>query len=474
MKIIKALLLFIIFSVAANAQSGSLGSVDARSMGMAKTYNTTAQGVFAIGINPANLLGNDNYSFNLSTVLPLPNVSVKTGTNFLTIDDVNYFFGGVNGQSRILTPEDKTRFNDLFSNGGFVFTDAKVNLVSLSLNTGSIGAFGFSINDYAGARINLPAALVDIGLNGNTGNKTYSLNDSNVKSWWIRNYSLSYARDFTGILPGLFSKLAAGFTIKLVQGFSYAGTDRVSTSFQTGDKNQITGSSDLRALSAFSQDFGFKYSFDSDSIKKSSQSNMGPFPSPAGKGVGFDFGISTVISNEWNLSLAVTDIGKINWDVNTAEFTGYGNIYFDDPTNKAQRDSLKDKIIGKGKRIDGFSTQLATAFRFGISHYFFGKQNDDSGSLLLAFDYNQGFNDMPGNSTKPRFSVGTEWKPMSWFPYLRSGISLGGETGFNWALGLGMDAGIVEFNFATSNMESLVAANSGKQISVALGSRWKF
>ena len=473
MKIIKVIFIIIIFSAAIKAQSGSLGSVDARSMGMAKTYNTTAQGVFAIGINPANLLGNEKYSFNLNTVLPLPDISVKTGTNFLTIDDINYFFGGVNGQSRILTPEDKTRFNDLFSNGGFIFADAKVGLVSLSLTTGA-GAFGISISDYAGARINFPQALIDIGLNGNTNNKTYSLNDSNVKSWWIRNYSLTYARDLTGFLPGLFSKFAAGFSIKLVQGFSYAGTDRVNTSFQAGDKNQITGTSDLRALSAFSQDFGFKYSFDSDSLKQSAQRNMGPFPSPAGKGVGFDFGISTMIANEWNVSLAVTDIGKINWDVNTAEFTGYGNIYFDDPTNQAQRDSLKDQITGKGKRIDGFSTQLATAFRFGISHYFLGQQNDDSGSLLFAFDYNQGFNDMPGNSTKPRFSLGTEWKPMRWLPYVRSGISLGGEAGFNWALGLGMDAGIVEFNFATSNMESLVAANKGKQISVALGSRWKF
>ena len=124
-------------------------------------------------------------------------------------------------------------------------------------------------------------------------------------------------------------------------------------------------------------------------------------------------------------------------------------------------------MVGKGKRISDFSTTLATTFRIGVSHYFEGKQGDKSGSLLLAFDYNQGFNDMPGNSTEPRISIGAEWKPGEWFPYIRSGFSVGGETGFNWALGLGMDADIVEFNFATSNIETILAPNSAIFLSVS-------
>ena len=131
-------------------------------------------------------------------------------------------------------------------------------------------------------------------------------------------------------------------------------------------------------------------------------------------------------------------------------------------------------MVGKGKRISNFQTDLATAIRLGISHYFLGKKGDNSGSLLLAFDYNQGFNDMPGNSLKPRFSLGMEWKPWEWFPFIRTGFSYGGELGFNWALGLGMDAGLVEFNIATSNFETLIAPNYAKQLSVSVGSRWKF
>ena len=102
------------------------------------------------------------------------------------------------------------------------------------------------------------------------------------------------------------------------------------------------------------------------------------------------------------------------------------------------------------------------------------RQTRFPGSLLLAFDYDQGLNEMPGNSLQPRFSIGAEWKPMNYFPYLRSGFSLGGERGFRWAFGLGVDAGIVELHFATSDMQSVVVPNGTKTISVSFGSRWKF
>jgi len=80
---------------------------------------------------------------------------------------------------------------------------------------------------------------------------------------------------------------------------------------------------------------------------------------------------------------------------------------------------------------------------------------------------------MPGNSKKPRFSLGIDWKPMEWIPYLRFGISVGGENGFNWAFGPGIDAGLIDFNIATSNMETFVAPNYAKQVSVSFSSRWK-
>ena len=67
-----------------------------------------------------------------------------------------------------------------------------------------------------------------------------------------------------------------------------------------------------------------------------------------------------------------------------------------------------------------------------------------------------------------------DWKPLNWFPSFRTGLSFGGETDLGWAMGIGIDAGLVEMNISTSNMEPLVAPNSARQVSVAFSSRWKF
>jgi hypothetical protein len=45
---------------------------------------------------------------------------------------------------------------------------------------------------------------------------------------------------------------------------------------------------------------------------------------------------------------------------------------------------------------------------------------------------------------------------------------------FAWAMGLGIYTSLIEFNFATSYFQSVVAPNSAKQVSVAIGSRWRF
>ena len=127
------------------------------------------------------------------------------------------------------------------------------------------------------------------------------------------------------------------------------------------------------------------------------------------------------------------------------------------------------RLYGAGS----FSTNLPTALRLGASNKFNFGANSWSGTLLLAMDINQGFNDMPGNSQKTRVSIGAEWKPMDWIPFIRTGFSIGGLTGFQWGLGLGVDAGTLEFNLSTST-QSLISPNSAKFFSVAFNSRWKF
>jgi len=466
------IILTIVFSIVnIYGQLGSSGVSDAKNMGLAKTHNAISRGIHAIGINPANLIYGESNSTEFSAVLPIPQISVRTGTDFMTLEEVNYFFGGVNGKARVLTEDDKTRLNNLFEDGGKFFLDNSFELFSFNYTSKpKIGSFAFSIKDYVGGYFQVPQAVVSIALTGNPVGKVYHFNDTDAKFWWLRSYSLTYARELSEIKQKIFDKIGAGISLKLMHGYAYATTEKVNTNLTFDQKNAMSGYADLLAYSSFSPDLGVKYDFEDSK----SDPNASPFPSPAGTGFGLDIGFTAQLDKRWNFALSITDIGSINWSEKTAKFYANNDFYIDDLSSEEQRDTLESKFKGTSEKTGSFSTGLPTALRMGVSYLFTEKNSDVPGVLILAFDYNQGFNDLPGNSTKPRISIGADWKPMNWIPYIRTGFSFGGLMGFGWGAGLGFDMKVVEINISTSDMQTYLAPNSSKHLTISFGSKWKF
>jgi hypothetical protein len=402
--------------------------------------------------------------------VPLPRISGSIGTNFMSIDEYNYFFGyktkdaDGNTIGRYLTENDKNRLKNLFADGGTIAGDFQIQIFAISIKPSeAFGTIAFSIGDVISSNVTFPKGIIDLGIEGNLPGRVYNFNDTKMSGSWLRKYSFSYARSLN-ILP-FFQKISAGISINLIQGFAYAGLDRVNTQLTTGNGNIITGRGDFLAHAAFSPDFNVKYDFDkSTTVKKDFK--FSPFPAPAGTGLGIDFGINARLNNIWSFGFALTDIGSVKWNKNAAEYSSSQPVYLDDLSSREQRDSLVNALTGKesGKYISGFSTQLATAFRLGASLQL--------NNLLVALEYNQGFNNQPRNSKKPRFSAGADWS-LGIFA-LRTGLSFGGLEKFNWGMGFGFDFGIVEMNFGTPNFESAVSPNSAKRITFAFDSRWKF
>ncbi len=467
------LLFVLVFILAANVYSqsgGSIGMSDARSDAMGKTKVTSSFGLRALGNNPANLFNDSLKHVEFIIPLPLPTISGSVGTNFISVDEYNYFFGyrttDANGKTigRYLNDADKNRLKNLFADGGAITGDVQVQFFAISIKpNNAFGTFAFSMGDVISSNLTFPKGIVDLGLEGNLPNQVYNFNDTKMKAWWLRKYSLSYARSLN-ILP-IFQKISVGVSFNIIQGFAYAGLDHVNTQLTTGDGSVITGKGDFLAHAAFSPDFNVKYDFDkSTTAKKDFQ--FSPFPTPAGNGFGFDFGVNAKLNDVWSFGFAITDIGSVTWNKNVAEYSSNKPIYLDDLSNESQRDSLVKALTGKdgGKYISEFSTQLATALHFGASMQI--------NNLLLAFDYNQGFNDQPRNSTKPRFSVGADWT--FGFFALGTGLSFGGFDKFNLGLGCGFDFGFLEMNFGTPDFQSVVSPNSAKRITFAFDSRWKF
>lgn len=460
------------------SQGGSIGTSDARSMGMAKTYTASSFGLYSIGINPANLYRDSTKRVELIIPLPLPNVTANIGTNFMTIDEYNYFFGYSTKDStgkkigRYLSAADKQRFKNLFADGGAVNSDLDVRVFGISIRpTDKFGTIAFSISDIISSNVTFPKGIVNLAMDGNPINQVFNFNDTNLKAWWLRKYSFSYARSLD-VFP-FFKSFSFGVSFNIVSGFAYVGLDHVGTQLTTGDGGVITGKGDFLAYTAFSPDFHVKYDFDSLSTKQDASVSM--FPKPAGGGFGFDFGFNAKVNEYTSIAFAITDIGSVTWDKNAAQFTSNKPIYVDDLSNKDQIDSLQNALTGKnsGKYISSFSTPLPTAFRLGVAVQLDEMLNGNfPGKMLLAFDYNQGFNDQPRNSKKPRFSLGADWR--LGLLALRSGFSFGGYDNFNWGMGIGFDFSVVELNFGTPDMQYVFGPNSAKRIAFAFDSRWKF
>lgn len=460
--------IFLLVNTMVSAQYGSTGVTDARSLGLGKTHTATSEGIFSIGINPANLIFSEEGLFDFTTALPLPSAGVRSGTDFLTYDDFQYYFGGIGGEDKILTEDDKVRINRLFENGGLFYTHAGITLLSFSLNpSNEVGTFAFSVGDYGGGRFNFPEAIKDLSY---TEGKVYDFSDASVEAWWVRSFSFSYARQLEFLSGGMFEKFGVGLSLKYYQGFGYIATKDITTYLTTNANGTISGEANLLAYSALSDDFGIVYDF--EDVDR--QSNLSIFPSPVGKGFGFDLGFSAQINDRWRVAASVTDIGQITWNKNTARFVSEGDIIVTDITDEAQRDSVFDKIFGSGEPIDLFVTSLATTIRFGTA-FLVSDDNEDGfpGRLLVALDYNQGFNNLPGNSTNPRVSFGAEWRPWKSFPNIRTGVEMGGTEKLNWTYGMGFDFGFLEIHFATNAMQNLFFPKSSDMLSAAFSSRWK-
>ncbi|MBU1679349.1 MAG: hypothetical protein KKD86_10960 [Bacteroidetes bacterium] len=477
MKILKNLIvLSFSFSIAFAQGNGSIGIGDPRSAGMGNTFMASSRGVYAIGKNPANLAIPESNAFELSTFFPMPNMNLRLGNDFFTLDDYKKYFTGVldstgNRVGRYLEGSEKNKFLDLFDAGTAIRTNVSFNLFAITYYpSAAIGAFGFSINDKLSVRAAFPKDLLDLAFEGNTVGKTFTFDDMDARAWYLRDYTLSYARDLTPLLPKFFERVTAGVSLKIVHGYFYVGLDKINTAMTTLDNSNISVSGNMKMNVAASPDFGIVYDFE-DTTKAQ---NIGPFPSPAGSGVGFDLGVSAKLNDIWSFGFAITDIGSISWDEGTVEYTSSGDEFvINDPTNSELIDSLAESFKGEGQYTKGFNSGLPTALRLGSSAQVDKYFDSFYGTLLVVVDYNQGFNDLPSNSTTPRFSIGTEYRPWAWFP-LRTGFSFGGLHGFNWGFGFGFDAGLFEFNLATSDFQSLVAGNSAKRVGISMGTRWRF
>ncbi len=465
---------FVIASIVLSVHSAfSDDRLGMRSIGMGRAAVSTTRGIDALGINPANIAINDIGYFNLD----LPQTSFRVSTQLMSYDIYQKYFTGKdsieNGKTKrvsyLLTEQDKEDIMSPMSDDPVTKINLEEMLAGFSLQTPVIGGIGFGVIDHAGVRMAFSRDFFNlVFLEGLPSNTTYSFNGTSFEAWWYREYNFSYGRKLPIKMPYI-KNLYVGAGVKAIQGLGIFETTKNNSSLQNNSsldpaqQNSLIGSFNFAARRA-GVDF-----FNNDSARQSFTPGMLFNSTPVGKGTGFDAGISAEFFNGARFGVSITDIGKILWNKNVMQTTGNGQIIFTGYTSTIQ-DSVKKVLKGQNSPGESFITNLPTLFQVGISttadHIPILKFLP--GHILLAAEYAQGLNESLGNTTKARFSFGTEYRVIPLLP-LRTGLVIGGDDQLRWSFGFGLDLRVISLDFATDNFGMLFAPKSFNAVSFAFG-----
>ncbi len=312
--------------------------------------------------------------------------------------------------------------------------------------------------------------------------------------------SIGYAREVLSLPNLLFArnvKLYAGIAPKYLIGVQYSTLDFNSTLLM--QQRQVGGESVTdRILHEFSyrwntvgalaedlREFEAAYEQDNSVVLNDYLVNDDKYADVNATGFGLDMGATLEMDisgvpildgffgrkKTLRLSMAITDLGSLNFDKTPTslfaegefDFTGQGNDddddFFDDLA-----DSLQNEVYGQfdAEDIDGVEYKLPAMYNFGASLVM--------GKLTTSLDFGFGFNDSGTNSRRSALNLGLEYRLLGIVP-LRAGTRIGGFSSTVYSFGAGIDLNFLEFSAGLSlvgndqdNGGSVTAAFSGLAI----------
>jgi hypothetical protein len=458
------LLLLITLSQEGFTQFGSSGLTNARNNGMANTYTANSYGLFSVGLNPGLL---SKFPGDEEISILFPSLTARGYGVQKTLQTFNYY-GGIfdRGSINRLTAEE---FLATLQEDGTLGLSAVIGFFSIGYQPSEeIGTFAFSITDYIAAYLHFPGFVVD-ALNEETP-LSYSVNldDFVYKTWWIRSYAISYSRRLFHDPGGkVLRAINGGASLKYFNGFVYQDIT-INASVATSSEDTLFAASfDAQSRNSFSSDLTFMNPF----IEDGNTPDNYLFPKAAAKRMGFDIGFSAELNRGITIGLAVTDIGKLNWQDNAGKREIQASFAILGDLDENLIDSIASDAYVSAREDDEFTISLPTAFRAGIALQFDEMFTKFPGRMQLAFDFNKGFNNEPSNFTKARYSAGLDYQPARKAPIILTGITTNENKQIEWAFGLGYNIKVMEVYISTIDMHSLVQGS--KYFSISAIFNWK-
>ncbi|MFQ5674429.1 MAG: DUF5723 family protein [bacterium] len=372
------------------------GISNARSVAMGSAYTAIARAVESPSWNPANLglSGNNVYHFNLLSL------GFGISNNSFSMKHYDLYNG------KYLTVEDKQDILASIPAEGLIFDfGTEVQALGVAFGPLAITASGFAVSDFT-----LSKDVVDLILNGNEFKRSYNIGDTDGEAWGVSSVGLSLAFPLS---RGPSHEFAVGATVKYLHGLAYGKVREATTTIKSDFDGLHTAGRVVidRAL--------------------------------GGNGFSIDAGAATRTGN-WTLSAGVANLSNyINWKNDTKRFTY--QFQADSVTVESVADTDIDSVFIDSDEtvdIDPFTTKLPTELRVGLAR--------TTKRFTFGLDFTKAFRRAPGVSSKPKYSLGTELRPIHFLP-LRAGVSFGGNRGFITSAGFALDFSIFSWDFAVAS-----------------------
>ena len=426
MKIIKQILKIDILLLISFSVLISQTKRDPRSVALAGTYTTIADGIFSIGYNPSLLAYQQEKPF----MLQLGGFDFGVVGNYISLSNLYSLSGDT------LSNNEKDLLYDNFKDNGLTFfPDFHMPYPGLNFSSGNMA---FTSNMLLMSDIRIPSGLLRLLLYGNANDPELDLT-LNYEILGVNEIGFSFA------VP--FDQFAVGMTLKYLQGLFYFGIDPDSSY-----ANLVTTDEAVYGEGAYFIRQGF-----------------------GGSGFGIDLGLSTQEINGWRAGFSIINaIGSISWnkpsmvkDILAGSDNKYGNEddlwhmtwggeILDDSsavlytysidslsTSSLTSDSLfssEERIVkdlDKDGNLNEFTTDYPALFRIGVSRRF--------PELVIASDLVTGFENRFYARKKWKWSLAVESTRFPSVP-LRIGYCYGGSDFKELSMGFGIHKGPIIFD----------------------------
>ena len=305
----------------------------------------------------------------------------------------------------------------------------------------------------------IPSGLFDLVFWGNEISEPIDLSGRKNQFQVVLPVSISYGRQVNlSFLNNFVDRSYFGVSAKYLAGLAYFESAFDTLSITPFD-DQISIQADIKtkyslagAYMEVDPEKAFNYSFNTDEANKI----------PPGSGYTFDLGLIMNINDKLSSSIAITNLlGKITWSDGTAyehRLKMNSQISMDELQEDPDSSLYSGIEIDTNIAISSFQTNYPGALILGAEY--------SLDKIKLASNLKFGFSNELGSSTTPRFSLGTELRPVPWLSLL-GGISVGGYERFQWGSGISMRLLFLQFSCAYSEYGGMLDSAKGFSLSLS-------